>query len=339
MKAVYKLLRFAPVFLAVLAADVAFSQATSDNSTLALQVSPAKLAVGSLSYRALGVAGSKAQGPSTFAPPGDSGDYIPTIGEPGFYPADLSNPQHEPTVITTSHHPIYVDGEPRTWGDVGTFLTDLGKSDFIHVLDQYTGATSNNRYTLGTSFTAAYPIPANHTLLISDILSLVHAAAWVKGSGLGHLYHVFLPKGADMCLTATQCYSPDNPTLFVFCAFHGTATFTDSVGTVIFSVEPYQDVNGCSVPPAGTANNQLIDSTDTVLSHEVFESLSDPGLNAWWVQAFTFANGNEIGDLCTRAGQFKGHFYWDYGRVYLNGNPYTIQPEYSNQVHGCTYSQ
>ena len=94
---------------------------------------------------------------------------------------------------------------------------------------------------------------------------------------------------------------------------------------------------GCSVPPNGTANNQLIDSTDNVLSHEVFEALSDPEGRSWWVQAFTVAYGAEIGDLCTRSAQFGMNFYWEYGQVELNGHSYTIQPEYSNQFHGCAY--
>ena len=45
----------------------------------------------------------------------------------------------------------------------------------------------------------------------------------------------------------------------------------------------------------------------------------------------------EIGDLCTRSAQFGMNFYWEYGQVELNGHSYTIQPEYSNQFHGCAY--
>ena len=107
---------------------------------------------------------------------------------------------------------------------------------------------------------------------------------------------------------------------------------------MIFSLEPYQDVIGCAVPPNGTANNQLVDSTDNVLSHEVFEGLSDPDGREWWVRDFTFAFGAEIGDLCIRSARFPDrHFYWSFGDVSLNGHNYTIQPEYSNLFHGCSY--
>ena len=248
-------------------------------------------------------------------------------------------------VVTTEFHPIYVNRHPSHWGNVAGFLTDLGASNFIHVLDQYAGSTASHRYTLGASFSIHYPIPEDtHTLLPADIVNLVHAAAKDEGSGYGNLYHVFLPKGVDMCFPATstsprQCYSPDIPDTFVFCGFHSSVTFTDSVGHVIFSVEPFQDVDGCSLPPHGTPNGQLIDSTNNVLSHESSEAITDPDGDAWWVQSFTFANGNEIADECIRFEVLSnGKAYWDYGNVELNGHKYRIQPEYSNAVHGCTYS-
>jgi len=291
MKVVTTLLHGAPVFGALLAAGFAYSQ---DNSTITLQVGPAAAAYrpGSLAYRALGLKGAKDAAPSTNA--AHLAGEIPAITGAGFYPADVSNPGHVPAVVTTKHHPIYVDKPASHWGSVGTFLTDLGNSDFMHVVDQYTGSWADNRYTLGTSFLATYPIPANHTLQMSDILTLAHAGASIKGNGFGHIYHVFLPQGVDMCIDAVTCYSPDNPNTFVFCAFHGSVTFTD-LGDVLYSVEPFQNVNGCSAPPTGTPNGQLIDSTNDTLSHETFEAISDPDLNSWWVQAFTFAYGNEIG--------------------------------------------
>lgn len=37
------------------------------------------------------------------------------------------------------------------WGDPEGFLNDLGKSDFIHVVDQYTGSTADDRYTVANT--------------------------------------------------------------------------------------------------------------------------------------------------------------------------------------------
>jgi hypothetical protein len=354
MKIFSTLLRVVPLVAALLIAESARGQ---DQSISPLTVSSGQSSVqinpGSLAYRELGLAGSRSQ-VSEIRPAKSietsrslavSDASIPAVPSPGFYPGDVSNPGDGPVIVTTEFHPIYVNRQPSHWGNVGRFLTDLGASELIHVLDQYAGTTANNRYRLGASFSAHYPIPDNHTLGMNDIFALVHAAAAANGSGYGHLYHVFLPKGVDMCMTPAtptsplRCYSPDIPNNFYFCGFHGSVTFSDAVGHAIFSVEPYQDVDGCSMPPHSTPNGQLADSTNNVLSHETFEALSDPDLDAWWVQAFTFANGNEIGDLCERFEVLtSGATYWDYGNVELNDHMYTIQPEYSNAVHGCTYS-
>ena len=67
---------------------------------------------------------------------------------------------------------------------------------------------------------------------------------------------------------------PDNLKSFAFCAYHGGATFRD-IGHVLYSVEPFQGVEGCSSRP-GAPNGQLADSTNNVLSHETFETITDP---------------------------------------------------------------
>ncbi len=58
----------------------------------------------------------------------------------------------------------------------------------------------------------------------------------------------------------------------------------------------------------------------SVLSHEMFEAISDPDLNAWYNSA-----GNENADLCN-AVQYP---------VPMNGTEYMIQIEYSNLRHTC----
>jgi len=325
-----------------MAAAVARAQ---DNSIVTLQVSSNDVSVTAMSFKALGLAGTPNPAPSTLqSDPADSGGEIPSIAKPGFYPDDVTKSRAQSRGRDDTASSDLCRQCTQSLGQCGGFLTDLGKSNFVHLVDQYVGATADKRYTLGTSFIApSYPIPPNHTLTILDVAKLVHAAASIKGNGFGQYYHVFLPKGVDMCLpppvagAPPECYSPDNPATWVFCAFHGAFLFKD-LGEVIFSLEPYVDVIGCSVPPSGTANSQLVDSTDNVLSHEVFEGLSDPDGREWWVHNFTFANGAEIGDLCTRAARFPdGHIYWSFGQVELNEHKYTIQPEYSNQFHGCAY--
>jgi hypothetical protein len=75
----------------------------------------------------------------------------------------------------------------------------------------------------------------------------------------------------------------------------------------------------------------LIDSTDDVLSHETFETITDPDIDAWLNDLSLDLYGAEIGDECQ-------DFDFGYGLVSLNGKNYEIQPEYSNSQHGCAYS-
>lgn len=134
------------------------------------------------------------------------------------------------------------------WGNPVRFLRDLGKSEFIRVVDQYTGSTANNRYRVSEeSANINYTPPFGD----NDMLAIVHAVVVSRSDddhgfamGYGNEYHVFLPPGQDECFNnadgtlSNVCYSPDKPSTFVFCSYHGSADFTD-IGHVLYSVEPY----------------------------------------------------------------------------------------------------
>ena len=109
-------------------------------------------------------------------------------------PLDLSF-HGGPTVTTTVSTPIYVNCASSCWGtagrgDAGTFLAHFGQSNFVHILDQYTGSTANDRYTLGTSVNLSLTL--KHIIGDPEVLAIVHAVAKTGGTGLGHVYHVFL---------------------------------------------------------------------------------------------------------------------------------------------------
>jgi hypothetical protein len=259
---------------------------------------------------------------------------ILAVPPPGFYPADLSHPFGGPVVPSAQSHPVYVDCTSSCWANPALFLSDLGKSTFIHVADQYVGSTTDNRYTLGKVAAISYPILT--TLSDNDVLQIVHSAASAIGTGYGHIYHVFLPKGVDECFVGTtECYSPDNPSTFVFCAYHGSATFSD-IGHVLFTVEPYQNVPGCSMLQP-SPNGAIIDSTSSVLGHETFETITDPDPPLGWIAVNSLGVfGEEIGDLCPGV-DLTGPFFED-PVVVLNGHKYEIQPMYSNTYHACSYA-
>jgi hypothetical protein len=253
---------------------------------------------------------------------------IGSIPPPGFYPGDLTN-NGGPTLPSAQFHGVYINCAPSCWGTPANFLNDLGESQMIHITDAYVGAYGNDRYSVGRGALATGSVP--HILYDSDLQNIAsQAAAVLKVSGYNHIFHIYLPQGQDVCFAPGSgiCYSPDNSNTFSFCAYH--SSFDKSGEHIIYTVEPYQNVNGCQVQ-SPSPNGLLIDSTADVLSHETFETITDPDGTAWWNAFSLDLFGAEIGDECQ-------NFNFGYGVVNLNGKKYEIQPEYSNILHGCVFA-
>ncbi|MGC1424365.1 MAG: hypothetical protein WA354_15490 [Terracidiphilus sp.] len=269
------------------------------------------------------------------------------------WPGDLSY-EGGPTVKEGEFHAVYILNSPipgaagctpatiaACWGNPEGFLKNLGLSDFISITDQYVQRNENNRYTLGGNAEVYFGSSLPHTLTDADVLAVVHLVASVLQyqTGYNGIFHVFLPPGTDECFDSTdsECYSPDKPSTFYFCGYHGSVDFTD-IGHVLYSVEPFQDVNGCNVPPGGP-QGQLADSTNNVLSHETFETITDPDGNAWWNAADNGLFGEEIGDECSfLVFPTATSVYFNPSVIKMNGVTYAAQPEYSNKGHACMVS-
>ncbi len=271
----------------------------------------------------------------------------------GFYPYDVNLYDPNTGVIKTlaqSHvvtyaqfHNIYVNQKPDHWGNPSIFQKHLFESDFILLVDQYVDSDEDERYKQGTAALVNYPIPSTPLSDGSDISAIVHAAAVKFGTGYSHVYNVFLPKGVDVCITTTFCFSPDNVATWAFCGYHGDFNFTD-VGEVLYTVEPYLDVFGIfngvaqypcdvgqpsvTVNTAPTPNGVLVDSMSALVSHEIFETVTDPGprFTGWY--SFNTISGDEIGDICVNP-------YFQYVPFKVSEKLYYIQPEYSNKYHAC----
>ena len=178
-----------------------------------------------------------------------------------------------------------------------------------------------------------------------QIFNAVVAAAGAPGSapnslgngGYGNIYHVFLPKNVDTCMEPSpgvstgECYSPDNGSTFFFCAYHGafSATNRQRAQTYLYTVEPYQDVSGCRnnvyYEPAAERAIPAVDPADpgySTLSHELFETISDPLLRSWYNE---LSGGQELADVCADFDNF----------VTVNAHQYVLQSEYSDLHHIC----
>jgi len=326
------------VHVDVTAADS--TAATYSVSNFRFHITPANTAAGkaALGSRNLGMPMSTTRPKSLTA----LATTIPAVPAPGFYPSDLVNHGGK-FLATTTPNAVFVNESScggtiaACWGNPVKFLSDLSNSTFIHLTDQYVGTTANNRYAPGTSaFTSiqVFPNPFNNEKIVSqnDLLAALHAAAKTLGTGYGHLYNIFLPTGMDTCFDGTSaCYSPDNLGTFVFCAYHASVTFSD-IGHVLFSVLPFQNVSGCNAA-APTPNGALADSTNSTLSHEQIEAITDPDGTAWFSDSSLDTFGFEIADLCQAVGGGGSGLFAP--SIVLNGHSYDLQLEYSNKYHAC----
>lgn len=263
------------------------------------------------------------------------------IRGPYFYPADLSS-GGGPTLQSTEFHDIYMNAPgsvASTWGNPEGFLKDLNRSSFIQITDQYVGTRGGDRYPVGSHAKVHYGTPGV-TLYESDIAAIVHAVASQTGAGLGNVYHVFLPPGTDTCFGTVQnplpeCYSPDNPTTFAFCGYHDAVQFND-IGITLFTVEPWQGPgSGCEIA-SSAPNGVLIDSTDNTLSHETFETITDPLPQSGYTNLTGgLLTGYEMGDECVLFNFTNSPGAYTPPTFRINGKLYAVQTEYSNKYHAC----
>jgi hypothetical protein len=250
-------------------------------------------------------------------------------------PTDLSF-HGGPVVTTAQDNFLLLNCAASCWGDPAGFLNNMYQSNFIHLTDQYVNTTGNSRYTVNNNV-AALTITEPHTMSEADIAAAVISGVRMLfpnggGGGYNQMYSLFLPSGQDTCFAGgTQCYSPDNDATWAFCAYHSAMDTTDAKGNpihVLFKVLPFADVdNGLhTCKTLGGPQGELADSQNNELSHETFETITDPDPGTGWVRN---SDGQEIGDIC--AFNFQNP-------IFLNGTAYEIQKEYSNVAHACTPS-
>lgn len=216
------------------------------------------------------------------------------------------------------------------WGGmIGQFENDLVGSTMMNndILPQYGAAGT---YSNGGDYPAQYQISGQ--LQDQDIFNILYTVITQNNlpTGYGSEFHVFLGQGVEECSqSAGGCYSPSNTSTWAFCAYHGSNDWSH-IGHVLYSVEPYQDVQGCQVSNLPSPNGSLQDSTASTLSHETFETITDPDIAAnnpaWYNQA-----KGEIGDLCAPAAGVPS------GNVQLGSDTWEIQMEYNNSISDCSY--
>jgi len=215
---------------------------------------------------------------------------------------------------------------------IDRFLNDTTGTTYYNILNQYPDSLNGapiDKSIVGGYYLDTTPYPTNGSqtspLYDSDIQAEIARAMaannWVAGPN--KIFHVFTGYGIQSCYDSsnTEC------TFNAYCAYH--SFFTQRSQSIIYSNMP--DFNGLSgrctprglPPPNG---DYYADPEINILSHELFEAVSDPLLNAW------HDSSREIGDKCA----------WTFGTVspdgsnlVLNDHKYLVQLEWSNYGSTC----
>lgn len=248
---------------------------------------------------------------------------------------------------------------PQTYMDlINRYFADIGRTNMYNINTQYSqtypsAAFVGSNSGLGGTWhdlTNAYSCdpacsgPTNlQALTDSDIENEVARAIaanhWPNG-GLNVEFFVFTEKGVESCYNSQIC-TPGIPTGAVYggyCAYHFFYG-ADPNPPVMYANMPYDptwddNLLTCSLllPTDTTPNNHDADEEISTTSHEHFETVTDPTVNAWYD-----ASGYEIGDKCAYR---YGTVASDGGNVTLNGHRYYMQQEWSNAdiQSGVAYS-
>jgi hypothetical protein len=231
------------------------------------------------------------------------------------------------------------------------FVNDVGGTGYFNVNTQYFGSCpeGSDSTCVPSNFAKSVTVPSDgvfldntsayaHAGTTSDPLqdgddiqaevqrALASHPTWQAGTSSE--FFVFTPIGMNEC--NSQGCTFKNPQRFI-CGYHDS--FSSNGLDNVYAFMPANFALGCLT--TGAPNGQVAtDKEIVVMSHEFFESISDPKPNA---DTAWNSNNGEIGDQCN--GQL-GAVRPNGSNVTLNGHIYVVQQIWSNDPlqNGCRLS-
>jgi len=223
-----------------------------------------------------------------------------------------------------------VDGQ--TPALVKQYIQDSSNTPYLNTVSQYTSGTTGKPttttiYYAGASFITGYPYgKVLATTTDTCVANIVKSAINSFNIPLNTNTQYYLITSSDVSFSTAVCDDTNNA-----CGYHTFFPKYNNVEQVLYGWIG-SDQGGCFVngPYNGPANTVV-----NVFSHEVFETLTDPYIDAWNNQ-----KGNEIGDLCNfnfGSNQLDSKISTSGGKynIILNGHEYLVQLEWSNLVADC----
>lgn len=231
---------------------------------------------------------------------------------------------------------------------IQSFFQDVGGTPYYNIVTQYgdsSGQPVPNAASFGGAWTDTDAFPHAGTLADpltdGDLQAAVTAAiqanpAW-QAAGLSTQYFVYLPPGVAQCDGTGNCFALAGETTGTYCAYHSLN------GADIYGAMPYNGSSPACLSltpsaPGTTADQHALDAELSVTAHEMFESNTDPDLNAWFG---TGGLDDEIGDKCNfNFGPNPPNPYPNGVNIVLHGDGYEIQTQWTNNAisgyTGCT---
>lgn len=240
-------------------------------------------------------------------------------------------------------HPITSDYEAL----INRFFTEVGGSSLYNIMTQYYDNASHiqNSSAFGGTWvdTTPYPHagdvvdPLKDEDIRASVLRGIAANGWTIAPN--HLFLVYTAPGMTECFDTKSC-TPG--TLAVdYCAYH--SWFDRNGQTVLFAFVPYVETWGknCRTFDQSPNNNIAADATISMMSHELFESITDPEISpenvAWY--DFDCQDGTLCGEIADKCEYHYGTLAADGSNVTLGSHHYIVQQEWSNaNFTGTSYS-
>ena len=213
----------------------------------------------------------------------------------------------------------YPAGVPLTGRrSVSSFLGGVASSKYLDWLNEYATPTQTiGRGTLEGVYTIHPPRASDGARVtsaqIASVLRSMIGAGKIPRPTTSRMYVIFFRSGQVIS-------TPFGNSTSSFCAYHDTMSYGSS--TAYFAVIPYELASrGCRPATAS------FDNVTTIVSHELVEGITDPGVGLNRVAWYDRANG-EIGDICAAISSPAAVTGGD-------GVRYVVQREWSNRARSC----
>jgi hypothetical protein len=236
-----------------------------------------------------------------------------------------------------TYDPIAPDGIGHYKILIQQFLNDVSATSYYDILTQYPGncglkapafPACHQSVLVAGAFSDAQAYP--HAGSAADPLQDADIQAEIKKiigqhsikPDLDTAFLVFTGNGIKECKPDGTCTGTD------FCAYHGSFTFNGQ--PVVYGFMPVASaLKHCDHGVSKSPNNQIVTDREIfVMSHELFEMVSDPFLHSW----FDDVTGDEIGDKCN---ELSGPVEPDGANLLVKGRRYIVQPQWSNGDGAC----